>query len=98
MEQFRQYHTLISELHLAFRKILIFLLILIRPMCHETYGIHHPTGFKFLTGRRLGLNDFNENKFNHNFRNCINSLCSCSLNIGNNVHFFLHCHHFALQR
>ena len=40
---------------------------------------------------------FNDLKFNHNFKNCINPLCSCSLSVENNVHFFLHCHQDIIQ-
>ena len=74
------------------------MLNLIRPNCNETYGIHNPTGLKLLTRLRLGLNHLNDHKFNHNFRDCINPLCSCRLSVENNVHFFLHCHQFSLQR
>ena len=74
------------------------MLNLIRPKCNETYGIHNPTGLKLLIRLRLGLSHLNDHKFNHNFRDCINPLCSCSLSVENNVHFFLHCHHFLLQR
>ena len=66
--------------------------------CNDTYGIHNPTGLKLLTRLRLGLSHLNDLKFNHNFKDCINPLCSCSLSVENNVHFFLHCHHFSLQR
>ena len=74
------------------------MLNLIRPKCNDTYGIHNPTGLKFLTRLRLGLSHLNDHKFNHNFKDCINPLCSCSLSVGNNAYFFLHCHHFSLQR
>ena len=74
------------------------MLNLIRPKCNNTYGIHKPTMLKLLTHLRLGLSHLNDHKFNHNFRDCINPLCSCSLSVQNNVHFFLHCHHFSLQR
>ena len=84
-----------SDSFLMFRKRM---LNLIRPKCNETYGIHNPTGLKLLTRLRLGLSHLNDHKFNHNFRDCINPLCSCSLSVENNVHFFLHCHHFSLQR
>ena len=84
-----------SESYLTFRKII---LNLIRPKCNETCGIHNPTGLKFLTHLQLGLNHFNNHKFNHNFTDCINPLCSYSLSVENNVHFFLHYHIFSLQR
>ena len=84
-----------SKSYLMFRKRMF---NLIRPKCNETYGIHNPTGLKLLTRLRLGLSHLNDHKFNHNFRDCINPLCSCSLNVENNVHFFLHCHHLSLKR
>ena len=84
-----------SESHLMFRKRIF---NLIRPKCNETYGIHNLTGLKLLIRLRLGLSHLNDHKFNHNFRDCINPLCSCSLSVENNVHFFLHCYPFSLQR
>ena len=74
------------------------MLNLIRPKCNDTYGIHNLTGLKLLTRLQLGLRHLNDHKFNHNFKDCINPLCSFSLSVENNVHFFLHCHHFSLQR
>ena len=68
------------------------MLNLIRPKCNERYG------FKLLTRLQLRLSHLNDHKFNHNFRECINPLCSCSISVKNNVHFFLHCHHFSLQK
>ena len=61
-----------SELYLTFRKRM---LNLIRPKCNETYGIHNPTGLKLLTRLRLGFSRLNGQKFNHNFKDCINPLC-----------------------
>ena len=36
----------------------------------------------------------NEHRFNHNFQNCINPLCTCSLEVELTSHFFLHCLHY----
>ena len=83
------------ESYLMFMKIM---LSLIRPKCNDTCGIHNPTGLKLLTRLRLGLSHPNDHKFNHNFMDCISPLCSCSLSVENNVQFFLHYHHFSLQR
>ena len=33
--------------------------------------------------------------FNHNFQNCINPLCSCSLEIESTSHFLLYCHYYT---
>ena len=40
----------------------------------------------------------NEHKFRHNFQDCVNPLCSCSLEIEEIVHYLLHCHHFSQYR
>ena len=84
-----------SESYSMFRKKM---LNLIRPKCNDTYGIHNPSGLKLLTRLRLGLSHLKDHKFNHNFKDCINPLCSCGLSVENSVHFFLHCRHFSLQR
>ena len=83
-----------SESYLTFRKRLF---SLIRPKCNYTYGIHHPTMLKLLTLLRLGLSDLNDHKFNQNFTECINTLCSRSLRVQNNVQSFTHCHHFHFK-
>ena len=36
-----------------------------------------------------------EQRFKHNFQNCFNLLCSCSLEIESTSHFLLHCHHYT---
>ena len=46
-------------------------------------------------GLRLGLSHLNKHRFNCNFEDCINPLCSCSLEVESTVHFFLHCHSFV---
>ena len=84
-----------SESYLMFRKRM---LNLIRPKCNKTYGIHNPTEFKLLTCLRSGLGHLNNEKLNHNIRDCINPLCLYSLSVENNIYFFLQCHCFSLQR
>ena len=58
----------------------------------------NPQGLKFLTRLRLELSHLNEHRFRHNFKDCINPLCSCSLEVENTLHFFLHCHHYSTFR
>ena len=55
------------------------------------HGIHNPIGLKFLTRLRLGLSHLNE----HKFKQFVNPLCSCSLEIESLTIFFLHCHYFT---
>ena len=46
-------------------------------------------------GLRIGLSYLNEHRFNHNFGDCINLLCSCSLEVASTAHILLHCHNFV---
>ena len=70
----------------------------IQPVQRSIYNRFNPEGLKFLTRLRLGLSHLNENRFRHNFKDCINPLCSCSLEVENTLHFFLHCHHYSTFR
>ena len=65
-----------------------------RPMQNSIYNIHDPVGIKYLTRLRLGLSHLNEHKFRHNFQDCLNPLCSCSLEVETINHYFLHCHYY----
>ena len=69
-----------------------------RPVPKPVYNIHNPNSLKLLTRLRLGLSHLNEHKFNHNFKDCVNPLCSCSLEVESVSHFFLHCHYFTVIR
>ena len=84
-----------SKSYATFRNIL---LKLGRPIQRPIYSISSPVGLKLLTRLRLGLSHLNEHRFNHNFQNCINPLCSCSLKIESTSHFLLHCHHYTKIR
>ena len=62
-----------------------------RPIQNSVFKIHDPLGIKLLTRLRVGLSHLNEHRFRHNFQDCLNPLCSCSLEVESNIHFFLHC-------
>ena len=66
------------------------LLAFIRPVQRSIFSLFNPQGLKLLTRLRLGLSQLNEHRFRHNFKDFINSLCSCSLEVENTLHFFLH--------
>ena len=66
-----------------------------RPTAKPICNTHNPIGLKLLTRLRLGLSHLNEHKFKHNFQDCINPLCTCSLEIESFSYFFLHCHYFT---
>ena len=74
------------------------LLSFIRPIANSIYDIHDPIGLKLLTRLRLGFSHLNEHRFRHNFQDCMNPLCSCSLDIEDTSHYLLHCRHFSQQR
>ena len=77
-----------SKTLLTFRNALI---KIGRPIPKPIYNVHNPVGLKLLTRLRLGLSHLNQHKFNHNFQDCLNLLCSCSLVVDSVSHFFLHC-------
>ena len=74
------------------------LLSFIRPVQTNIYNIFHPKSLTFRTRLRLGLSHFNEHRFRHNFQECLNPSCSCSLEIEETSHYLLHCHHFSHHR
>ena len=74
------------------------LLSFIRPLESNVYNIFDPKGLKFLTRLRLGFSHLNEHRFRHNLQDCMNPLCSCSLEIEDTSHYLLHCHHFSQYR
>ena len=74
------------------------LLSFIRPVQNKIYNIFDPEGLKFLTRLRVGLSHLNTHRFCHNFQDCLNPLCSCSLEIEDTTHYLLHCRHFSTQR
>ena len=63
------------------------LLAFIQPVQRSIYNVFNPQGLKFLTQLHLGLSHLNQHRFRHNFKDCINPLCSCSLEV-ENTHFF----------
>ena len=71
---------------LSFRNAL---LKIVRPTPKPVYNIHDPSSLRLLTRLRLGLSHLNGNKFNHNFKECVNPLFSCSLQIESVFSIFL---------
>ena len=74
------------------------LLSFIRPIQSNIFNIFNPIGIILLTCLRLDLSHLNEHRLRHNFQDCMNPLCSCSLEIENTLHYLLHCHHFSSNR
>ena len=55
------------------------LLLFKRPVQNTVFNIFDPKGLKLLTCLHLGFTHLNEHRFCHNFENCVNPLCSCSI-------------------
>ena len=83
--------TLCKSSYIIFRNSL---LKMIYSSPNPMYDIHNPLGLCILIRLRLGLSHLNKHKFNHNFKNCFNALCTCSLEIESTSDFFLHCNHY----
>ena len=66
-----------------------------RPIQNSFDNIHDPVGIKYLTRLWLGLSHLNEQKFKHIFQDCLNPLCSCSLEVETTNHYFLHFHYYS---
>ena len=71
------------------------LLSFIRPIQSDVYNIFDPIGLKFLTRSHLHFSHLNEHRFQHNFQDCLNPLCSCNLQTEDTINYLLHCNHFS---
>ena len=63
----------------------------IRPSACSLCNCHNVKGIKFITSLRLGSSHLLEHKFRYSFQDFLKPFCSCGLDIGSTVHFFLHC-------
>ena len=74
------------------------LLLFIRPVQNSVFNSFDPKELKLLTWLRFGFSHLNEHRFSHKFENCMNLLCSCSLEAEDTLYYLLHCHHFNQHR
>ena len=65
---------------------------------NNIYNIFDPEGLNFLTQLWVGLSHLNAHRFHHNFHECLNPLCSCSLEIEDSTHYLLDCCYFSNKR
>ena len=70
----------------------------IRPTPRSFFNCYNHKGIRLKARLCLGLSYLLKHKFNHNFQNCINPLCSCGMDIESTSHFFLHCPLFDDKR
>ena len=62
------------------------LLYFIRLVQDNIFNIFDPQGLKLLTRLRFGFSHLNEHRFRHNFQECMNPVCSCSLKVKDTSH------------
>ena len=62
------------------------------------FNAYSNEGLKFFTRIRLGLNHLADQKFRHNFKDCIKPVCSCDQKIETSTHFFIHCSNYYCAR
>ena len=78
-----------------FKKIL---LKFIRPRPNSVLNIMDPFGLKLLTRLCVNFSHLTEHKFQHNFLDTLNPLCSCSLEIESTSHYLLRCPFYTYLR
>ena len=66
------------------------LLGFIQPGQRSPYNASNPQSLKFLTRLAMVSSHLNEH-----FKECINPLCPCNLEIENTLYFFQHCQHYS---
>ena len=62
------------------------LLTFIRPVQKNIFNIFDPQGLKLLILLHWGFNHLKEHGFRHNYHECMNPVCSCSLEIEDTSH------------
>ena len=70
----------------------------IRPEPNRISSTQNFDGLKLLTRMRLGLSHLADHKYRHNFRDCLNPICSCCQEIETKSHFLLHCLNYRCAR
>ena len=71
---------------------------LYRPNPRETYGIHDPTGLKYLFQLRVGLSPLRYHKKRHNFLDTPSDTCLCNTGIEKVEHFLFKCPYYTSKR
>ena len=74
------------------------------PVQNNIFNIFDSQGLKLLNSWRLGFGHLNEHGPRHNFQECMNLVCSCTLQIDDTTHYkfstaiiYLTLHHFDVM-
>ena len=63
----------------------------IRLKENSVFAIHDTKGLKLLTRLRLNFSHLNEHKFRHGFKETVDPMCKCGVEIETTLHFLLRC-------
>ena len=74
------------------------ILALFKPKKKETYGLLDKNGLYLLTLLRVELNQLKFYKFQHNFMDTDDPMCSANDGIENNEHYLIDCSRFTQHR
>ena len=55
------------------------------------FSVYDPLGVKRLTRLTLKFSHLNEHKFRYGFKDTLNNLCTCGVEVETTEHFLLHC-------
>ena len=77
-----------SDSYSAFKK---YILNLVHPSPNSIFNCPNPKALKFITRLCLCLSHLRYHKIKNNFRDSLNPLLNCDLNIESTSHYFLHC-------
>ena len=69
-----------------------------RPKNNNIFGIHDPSGLRYLFQLRLSLSPLRSHKFRHNFADTPSEICRCNQGIDDTNHFFFSCPDYATPR
>ena len=68
-----------------------------RPTPRRFFNCYNHKGIRLMTRLRLGLSRLRDHKFNYNFQNCIDPLCSCAMVIESRLTFFSTVHYLIIK-
>ena len=71
------------------------LLTRIRPIKKSVYGIHDPTGLRYIFQLRTGLSPLNHHKKRHNFVDTPSDICMCNISTEDVSHYLFTCPLYA---
>ena len=70
----------------------------IKPEPNRISSTQNFEDLKLLTKMKFGLSHLVDNKFRHNFQDCLNPICSCGQEIEPTSHFLFHCLNYRCAR